>query len=73
MIASGGVRDGVDVAKCLALGARAGGLARPFLLAAQRRPRGRRRSATVVAQLRDRGLGGGRGAPPPTLGREHSR
>ena len=35
MIASGGLWDGVDVAKCLALGAAAAGLARPFLLAAQ--------------------------------------
>jgi isopentenyl-diphosphate delta-isomerase len=35
VIASGGLWDGVDVAKCLALGAAAAGLARPFLLAAQ--------------------------------------
>lgn len=35
VVASGGVRDGVEAAKCLALGARAAGLARPFLLAAQ--------------------------------------
>src|SRR4051794_6855372 len=31
LLASGGLRDGVDVAKCLALGATAAGLARPLL------------------------------------------
>jgi isopentenyl diphosphate isomerase/L-lactate dehydrogenase-like FMN-dependent dehydrogenase len=35
LVASGGLRHGMDVAKCLALGARAPGMARPFLLAAQ--------------------------------------
>lgn len=35
IVASGGLRDGVDVAKCLALGADLGGFARPALLAAQ--------------------------------------
>lgn len=34
IIASGGLRDGVDVAKCIALGAEIGGLAGPFLKAA---------------------------------------
>jgi isopentenyl-diphosphate delta-isomerase len=34
IIASGGLRDGVDVAKCIALGAEIGGIASPFLKAA---------------------------------------
>ncbi|MBZ0276865.1 MAG: alpha-hydroxy-acid oxidizing protein, partial [Anaerolineae bacterium] len=34
VIASGGLRDGVDVAKCIALGAVMGGIAGPFLKAA---------------------------------------
>lgn len=34
IIASGGLRDGIDVAKCIALGAVVGGLAGPFLKAA---------------------------------------
>ncbi len=34
IFASGGLRDGIDVAKCIALGARLGGLAGPFLKAA---------------------------------------
>lgn len=34
IIASGGLRDGIDVAKCIALGATLGGLAGPFLKAA---------------------------------------
>jgi isopentenyl-diphosphate Delta-isomerase len=36
VIASGGLRSGVDIAKCIALGARIGGLASPFLKAASR-------------------------------------
>jgi isopentenyl-diphosphate Delta-isomerase len=34
IIASGGLRDGIDVAKCIALGAVVGGMAGPFLKAA---------------------------------------
>lgn len=34
IFASGGLRNGVDIAKCLALGARLGGMAGPFLKAA---------------------------------------
>jgi isopentenyl-diphosphate Delta-isomerase len=34
VIASGGLRDGIDIAKCVALGATLGGLASPFLKAA---------------------------------------
>ncbi|MGH2524220.1 MAG: alpha-hydroxy-acid oxidizing protein, partial [Anaerolineales bacterium] len=34
IIASGGLRDGIEVAKCIALGASLGGLASPFLKAA---------------------------------------
>ncbi len=34
ILASGGLRDGIDIAKCLALGATLGGLASPFLRAA---------------------------------------
>lgn len=36
VIASGGLRSGVDIAKCIALGARLGGMAGPFLKAAVR-------------------------------------
>ena len=35
LIASGGIHNGVEIAKCLALGATAAGIARPFLVAAQ--------------------------------------
>ena len=50
-IASGGLRDGVDCAKCLALGAVACGMARPLLLAA-RADRAGDAVATVIGQLR---------------------
>jgi isopentenyl-diphosphate delta-isomerase len=51
LIASGGVRDGVEVAKCLALGARAAGLARPLLVAA-REDRADEALALLLEQLR---------------------
>lgn len=50
IVASGGLRDGVDAVKCLALGACAAGLARPFLLAA-RDDRADEAVATVVRQV----------------------
>jgi isopentenyl-diphosphate Delta-isomerase len=34
ILASGGLRDGIDIAKCIALGASVGGMAGPFLKAA---------------------------------------
>jgi isopentenyl-diphosphate delta-isomerase len=38
IIASGGLRDGIDIAKCIALGATVGGMAGPFLKAAAQTP-----------------------------------
>jgi isopentenyl-diphosphate Delta-isomerase len=38
IFASGGLRSGVDIAKCIALGAHLGGMAGPFLKAAARSP-----------------------------------
>jgi isopentenyl-diphosphate delta-isomerase len=36
VFASGGLRDGIDIAKCIALGADLGGMAGPFLKAADK-------------------------------------
>jgi isopentenyl-diphosphate delta-isomerase len=44
ILASGGLRDGIDIAKCIALGASVGGLAGPFLKEAAK-------SAESVSQL----------------------
>jgi isopentenyl-diphosphate delta-isomerase len=49
--ASGGVRDGVDCARCLALGAQACGIARPMLIAA-REGRAEQAVGAAIRQLR---------------------
>jgi isopentenyl-diphosphate Delta-isomerase len=51
LLASGGLRTGVDVAKCLAFGATACGLARPLLMAA-REDRATEALEAVIEQLR---------------------
>jgi isopentenyl-diphosphate delta-isomerase len=71
LIASGGLRDGVDCAKCLALGAEACGMARPLLLAA-RADRVVEAVGTVVRQLRIATWLTG-AATSSELGREHLR
>jgi isopentenyl-diphosphate delta-isomerase len=53
IIASGGLRDGIDIAKCIALGAMMGGLAGPFLKAADESPEAVDSfSRELIAQLR---------------------
>jgi len=52
-IASGGLRDGIDIAKSIALGARLGGLAGPFLKAADQSAEAADQLAReLIAQLR---------------------
>ncbi len=69
VIASGGIGDGVQAAKVLALGASAAGLARPFLLAAQA-DRAGEAVAAVVRQLRIATWAAGAGSTAD-LGEEH--
>jgi len=53
LIASGGLRNGVDLAKCIALGATLGGMAAPFLRSAVESPQAvHERIRLTVAQLR---------------------
>jgi isopentenyl-diphosphate Delta-isomerase len=71
LIASGGLRDGVDAAKALALGATAAGLARAFLLGAQA-DTASETAATLVRQLRVAVWAAG-AASAAELGRAHLR
>jgi len=71
IIASGGLRDGVDAARCLALGASAAGLARRLLMAAQA-DRAGEEVATLVQQLRIATWAAG-AARTAELGPEHLR
>lgn len=53
LFASGGLRDGIDVAKCIALGATLCGIAGPFLRAAAQSPQALDEAIrTILAQLR---------------------
>jgi isopentenyl-diphosphate delta-isomerase len=53
LIASGGLRNGVDVAKCIALGASLAGMAAPFLRAAAESPQAvHDRIRLILSQLR---------------------
>ncbi len=53
VFASGGLRDGIDIAKCIALGARVGGMAGPFLrAAAQSREHAQRTIQEIVSEIR---------------------
>jgi isopentenyl-diphosphate Delta-isomerase len=71
VLASGGVRDGVQAALCLALGAAAVGMARPLLVAAQE-DRAAEALGTAVAQLRIATWAAG-AASVDDLGPEHLR
>jgi isopentenyl-diphosphate delta-isomerase len=71
LIASGGLATGVDVARCLALGATAAGMARSLLIAAQA-DRADEAIATLIEQLRIAVWLTGAGSAQE-LGREHLR